>query len=79
MPIYEYHCRSCGKVSEIWEGVGTRSDALVCKGCGDRNLENIPSLSHPLKNPRPKGSTCCGREERCNTPPCSTGGTCCKG
>jgi putative FmdB family regulatory protein len=76
MPIYEYRCPSCGGTSEIWEGVGTRRDSLECKHCGERNVERILSLSHPVKNPRPKGSTCCGRQERCSTPPCSSGGTC---
>jgi putative FmdB family regulatory protein len=76
MPIYEYRCPSCGGTSEIWEGVGTRKDSLECKHCGERNVERILSLSHPVKNPRPKGSTCCGRQERCSTPPCSSGGTC---
>jgi putative FmdB family regulatory protein len=76
MPIYEYRCRSCGSTSEIWEGVGTRSDALVCKNCGGVELEKVLSVSHSVKNSRPKGSTCCGREERCDKPPCSSGGTC---
>jgi putative FmdB family regulatory protein len=76
MPIYEYRCRLCENVTEIWEGVGTRSDVLECKHCGGGELEKILSLSHSVKSPRPKGSTCCGREERCNKPPCSSGGAC---
>lgn len=76
MPIYEYRCRSCGGTSEIWEGVGARKDPLECKHCGRGELEKIMSPSHSLKNPRPKGSTCCGREERCDKPPCSSGSTC---
>jgi putative FmdB family regulatory protein len=76
MPIYEYRCQSCGAVSEIWEGVGIRSDPLQCKNCGDRSVERVLSVSHSVKNPRPKGSTCCGREERCDKPPCSSGSTC---
>jgi len=79
MPIYEYCCRSCGQVSEIWEGVGKRSDSKECKHCGGSEVERVLSLSHPVKNPRPKGSTCCGREERCDTRPCSTGSTCRRG
>jgi putative FmdB family regulatory protein len=76
MPIYEYRCRSCGSTSEIWEGVGTRSDTRVCKRCGGGELEKVLSVSYTMKNPRPKGSTCCGRQERCDTPPCSSGSTC---
>jgi putative FmdB family regulatory protein len=76
MPIYEYRCPSCGSISEIWQGVGTRSDPRQCKNCGGRGVERVFSVSHSVKNPRPKGSTCCGREERCDKPPCSSGGTC---
>jgi putative FmdB family regulatory protein len=76
MPIYEYRCRSCGSTSEIWEGVGTRSDTRACKHCGSGELEKVPSVSYSVKNPRPKGSTCCGRQERCDAPPCSSGSTC---
>ena len=76
MPIYEYRCRSCGSTTEIWQGVGTRSDTLECKNCKGGELEKVLSVSHSVKNPRPKGSTCCGREERCDKPPCSSGGSC---
>ena len=79
MPIHEYLCRSCGETSEIWQGVGTRKDPLECKQCGGRNLERVLSPSHPVKNVRPAGATCCGREERCAKPPCSSGGGCRKG
>jgi putative FmdB family regulatory protein len=76
MPIYEYRCQSCGAVSEIWEGVGTRRDPIVCKKCGENALEKVLSISHAVKNSRPKGATCCGREERCDKPPCSSGSSC---
>lgn len=76
MPIYEYRCLSCGNISEIWEGVGSRRDSLVCKYCGGKSLERVLSISHLVKNPRPKGSTCCGRDERCDKPPCSAGSSC---
>ena len=42
MPIFEYRCRSCGQVSEIWEGVGTRNDSRECKHCGGREIEKSP-------------------------------------
>ncbi len=76
MPIYEYRCAHCGRISEIWQGVGTRSDSLQCRHCGDRRMEKLLSATHALMNPRPKGATCCGREERCNKPPCSSDGPC---
>ena len=76
MPIYEYRCPSCGGISEIWQGVGNRSDSLRCQHCGESRLEKVLSVSHSLTTTRPKGATCCGREERCDKSPCSSGGTC---
>jgi hypothetical protein len=29
-----------------------------------------------MKEHNPPGSTCCGRSERCDTPPCSNDGKC---
>jgi len=78
MPIYEYRCNRCGKVSEILVGVGSDGEILTCKHCGSGDLEKILSVSSftVTDGSRAPGTTCCGREERCDTPPCSTGGTC---
>ncbi|MFH2011644.1 MAG: zinc ribbon domain-containing protein [Pseudomonadota bacterium] len=78
MPIYEYRCNQCGYVSEILTGVGSNSDLTLCKSCGSSNLEKLISASSfVLSNgKRTSGNTCCGREERCDTPPCSGGGGC---
>ena len=77
MPIYEYGCSECGKVSEIMVGIGGQSDALQCKYCGSTALNKIPTFaSIATTSSRPRGRTCCGREERCDKPPCSTEGTC---
>jgi len=78
MPIYEYRCNQCGKVSEILVGVGSDGKILTCKHCGSGDLEKILSVSSftVTDGSRAPGTTCCGREERCDTPPCSTGGTC---
>lgn len=77
MPIYEYQCEDCGKVSEIMVGIGRQSDALQCKYCGSKALDKIPVLASIVTTPsQPSGRTCCGREERCDRPPCSTNETC---
>jgi len=77
MPIYEYRCNHCGAVSEFLVGVSSKGETLNCKQCGSSQLEKMISVSHSLKSgERSPGHTCCGREERCSTPPCSTGGTC---
>jgi len=77
MPIYEYRCNKCGAVSEFLVGIGSKEQTLHCKECGSSQLEKMLSVAHSLKGEkRDPGHTCCGREERCSTPPCSTGGSC---
>ena len=77
MPIYEYRCNNCGAVSEFLVGVGSTDETLSCKQCGSSQLEKMFSISHsPKGEKRSAGLTCCGREERCSTPPCSSGGVC---
>lgn len=77
MPIYEYRCLDCGSLSEFIVGVGFGNTSLLCRQCGSHRLEKMLSLVNPIKaKERAPGHTCCGREERCSTPPCSTGNGC---
>ena len=79
MPIYEYQCSKCGTVSEMMMGIGSQDNALQCKHCGSNALNKIPTVASIATHySRPKGKTCCGRDERCDTPPCSTDSPCCK-
>ena len=79
MPIYEYKCGDCGELFEIISGIGGQNDALQCKHCGSASLTKVPTAaSIAVHYSRPAGKTCCGREERCDTPPCSTDSPCCK-
>jgi len=41
MPIYEYRCNQCSKVSEILVGVSSDNEAFTCKHCGSNDLEKI--------------------------------------
>jgi len=80
MPIYEYRCAVCGATSEYLIDVG-KDEVISCKECGSTETEKILSVAsfmtgEPQRTP---GRTCCGREERCETPPCSDGGTCRRG
>ena len=76
MPIYDFRCRDCGKVSELFVR-GADSQAARCTGCGSENMEKLISSSYMIKMDAPQsGTTCCGRAERCETPPCSTGEKC---
>ena len=78
MPIYAYRCGNCGNVSEIIVGISNQSDTLQCKDCGSTALTKIPTFATVATHySRPKGKTCCGRDERCDTPPCSTDSSCC--
>ena len=80
MPIYEYKCKNCGKISEFLEGVGEGKIEKVCKHCDSRELTKIISASFVSVSGHFIGSqggkTCCGREEPCETPPCSDDGIC---
>jgi len=80
MPIYEYECRDCGKISEFLVGVGQEKTELKCRSCGGEKLKKIFSQSFISTggpaNGSQDGKTCCGRAERCDTPPCSSDGIC---
>ena len=78
MPIYEYSCNQCGRVSEILTGIGSQSDQMLCKHCGNSDLKKLMSLTSSVSRDSSKipGATCCGKAERCDTPPCSNGASC---
>ena len=76
MPIYEYKCLECGRISEIFVR-SLDNQNIQCPACGSQKLDKILSTSYTLKSgaSRP-GTTCCGRTERCETSPCSSDDTC---
>jgi len=80
MPIYEYVYEACGKVSEFLIGVGQGDAKIGCRHCGSPNLQQQLSVSSFSARGSRMGSqggkTCCGKEERCDTPPCSIGRGC---
>jgi putative FmdB family regulatory protein len=76
MPIYDFKCQECGKVSEFLLSSPPDSKKLACQSCGSQNLERLVSAPTLLRNVTNSGATCCGRTERCETPPCSTGERC---
>jgi len=43
MPIYEYRCRQCGRISEFLLLGATDSPELVCRKCGGTDLERVLS------------------------------------
>ena len=77
MPIYEYRCQRCGQVSEFLVKTVSGGESFNCPGCGSENLERLLSVPSLLKaKTASPGHTCCGRAERCETPPCSTDERC---
>ena len=76
MPVYDIKCNECGEVSEILLR-GTDSHSIHCPGCGSENVERLIAAPSMIRmGALAPGKTCCGRAERCETPPCSTGDTC---
>jgi len=75
MPIYDYKCRECGRVTEILVR-NKEGQEVKCPGCGG-GMEKLISSSFLVKTGSPaSGGTCCGRAERCEKPPCSSGEGC---
>jgi len=74
MKIYEFKCESCGK---IFESSIVEAKQLSCKSCGSENIKRIFSTPGLIKEKSNfGGKTCCGRDERCDVPPCGENGTC---
>jgi putative FmdB family regulatory protein len=77
MPIYEYQCKKCGKLNEFLIRAAKDKTEIKCKYCNSKELDRIFSKSFVAKSGNfigsQQGKTCCGRDERCDFPPCSDG------
>ncbi|MGQ9585199.1 MAG: FmdB family zinc ribbon protein [Anaerolineae bacterium] len=76
MPIYTYQCRTCGARVDLW--LRTWDEVPICPRCGSTDLEKQVTAAYVSagQTAQRPGRTCCGREERCDAPPCSAGGRC---
>ncbi len=76
MPTFEYICEKCGTFER---SQGMNDPAIdACPNCGGK-VERLISGGAGFVmggRSRPAGHTCCGREERCDTPPCGDGECC---
>ena len=45
MPIYEYKCNQCDKISEILVISSSDSEGLFCNYCGSNDLKKVLSVS----------------------------------
>jgi len=78
MPIYDYRCRQCGTVSEVF--LRSSNSEVRCPHCSSEDVEKLLSASYMIKmGEGGGGTTCCGRTERCDAPPCSTDDVCRRG
>ena len=75
MPIYDYRCRQCGEVCEVFLR-NPDGEAGKCPNCGSESLERLVSTFSVLESGTSDGTTCCGRDTRCESPPCSTDDVC---
>ncbi len=39
MPLYEYQCRSCGKIFELLRRISDADNDLECPGCHSKKVE----------------------------------------
>ncbi len=80
MPIYEYRCENCGKLSEFLFGVAREEVKLVCGHCGSGKLQKIFSRNFVSKGGDskrlPDCGTCCSREGDYSKAPCFNNGIC---
>ena len=80
MPIYEYKCQDCGEITELLVDGSTANSEIECGYCKSKNLSKLLSKVSVLMGKtgiKPQnGKTCCGRDERCEKPPCSEDGSC---
>ena len=84
MLTYEYECKKCGLRFEQQQSI-TEEPLVECPECdgqvhrlisggigfivGGGKYQNKEQKGHSCLLEQ-SGKTCCGRDERCNTPPC---------
>jgi putative FmdB family regulatory protein len=76
MPLYEYHCPACDKRVEVL--ILSAASEARCPECGGplgRRLISVPYVAR-RSGERLEGLSCCGREDRCESPPCEDSGVC---
>lgn len=85
MPTYEYLCESCGCKFEKFQNMSDEP-LSKCPECGGKVKRLISKdlglivkgrgVNTDYESETSSSKTCCGRTERCETPPCSSDGQC---
>ena len=75
MPIFEYKCGDCNKISQILHGVGQGDEEIACGHCGSKKVEKMLSsfsVASPGKKNHSAGCSCCSsRTQACDSMPCA--------
>jgi putative FmdB family regulatory protein len=80
MPLYDYHCEDCGRVSELLMNVS--SDRPQCSFCGSPKLKKLVSAHSSLSGmpqtrlPGAGDTGCCGSQPH-QAAACEGPGSCC--
>ncbi len=73
MPLYDFHCKDCGRFFEISLTLAEREDAVsekkICPGCSSSKVEQRMTFSGGI-------STGGGLKTFAEGPPCASGGAC---
>ncbi|MBU0993203.1 MAG: zinc ribbon domain-containing protein [Proteobacteria bacterium] len=80
MPLYDYQCEDCGKLSEIL--IFGQEDTPTCRSCGSHQMKKLisahSSMSGPVKNSMPGlGDTACCGSAPGQAAGCAGPGSCC--
>jgi putative FmdB family regulatory protein len=79
MPLFDYYCLDCGRVSELL--ISGLSDQPRCKHCTSSNLKKLMSAhsslsgTEKLRWPGPGDTACCGSQA--DQAGCEGPGSCC--
>lgn len=79
MPLFEYLCEDCGKISEIL--ITGSKDKATCTACGSVHLKKLLSAHSSMSGPASTGMPGPGDTACCGSSPaeasCAGPGSCC--
>lgn len=65
MPIYEYQCRECEKIFEIYQRLSERNEDIKCPACGaEKPIKKVSSFSSYGDSSPSIGNSSCGGSGR---------------
>ena len=76
MPIYEYECQKCKRVSEFLVGVSQTKEQIQCKYCKSKKMTKKISSGLVSKGSKTKQDFCAQKGPCSSNPSCMYGGGC---